>query len=291
MMDHFSKNAAYYSSLPEFVPDSYGSEGDDAGFFEAPMQEHPALHPDHPLAHTIGEVEVLALECFQHDRNRSETRSRSSRRRRADRSRGSNRGDPERRFACPFYLHRPVDHMTCLTRVDLQAIKDVKKHVWNSHRLPPYCPICGGIFPTTSSCDTHIRYMNCTPQEFVKPEGITIQQAQQLAQPTDARMHVDLQWLSIWAVVFPGEPYPTGTYPSGSMESAVCAFRSYWADNGKRIVSSFLEERGLHRYNLPDEKHSFKALCRTVLNRVVDYLVESFAHDDSSMAVEGMSSF
>ncbi|KAI1466458.1 uncharacterized protein F4812DRAFT_465717 [Daldinia caldariorum] len=288
-MNHLSRNVPYYSPAPGYVTDSYGPEGDEVGFFELPMQEPLPLHPDDPLAQTADELVALAIESFQHEKHRSETRPRNSRSRRADRSRCSNRGDPGRQFACPFYLRRPADHMQCFTNFEFRAIKDVKKHVWNNHRLPPYCPICGRIFSTAASCDSHIRYRGCTLQDFIKPEGITVQQAQQLAEPADARMHEDLQWLSIWAVVFPGESYPTEMYPSGSMETAVCAFRNYWAANGERTVSEFLQGRGFHRYTLPDERRSFKALCKTVLRRVIDYLVENLAHEDSDASVGGPS--
>ncbi|KAI1802935.1 hypothetical protein F4811DRAFT_562853 [Daldinia bambusicola] len=288
-MNYFSKDISYYAPVPGYVTDSYGPEGDEVGFFEVPMQEPPPLHPEDPLAQTAEELEALALERFQHEKHQPETRSRNNRPRRADRSRGSNRGDLERRFTCPYYLRTPADHMACFTRFEFRGIKDVKKHVWNNHRLPPYCPICGRIFSTEASCDSHVRYRGCTLQDFLKPEGITIQQAQQLAEPTDARMHEDLQLLSVWAVVFPGEPYPTELYPSSPMESAVYAFRNYWALNGEKIVSEFLQARGFKRYTLPDERRNFKALCKTVLHRVIDYLVENLAHDDSGVSVGGPS--
>ncbi|KAI8956581.1 hypothetical protein F5Y11DRAFT_342577 [Daldinia sp. FL1419] len=291
-MNHSHRYYTSYSPLPDDAPDNYGPDGDDVGFFEAPMREPHALGSDHQWAQTVDEIKTYALEQFKLEINKSETDHRNNPGQKTGHTPGKGRRSsrsPKRQFACPFYIRSPADHIACFTRASFRRIKDVKQHVWNAHRLPPYCPICGRIFPTMAICDEHIRSRACDLRELPTPEGITVQQAQRLAYPSDPRMHEELQWLSIWAIVFPGEHLPNATYPSCPMESTVCSFRDYWEDNGRKIVSGFLKERGFHNYDLPDEEGNLASLYTMVLHQVIDYLVDSFAQQDSGATMEGIN--
>ncbi|KAI0849960.1 hypothetical protein F5Y00DRAFT_234308 [Daldinia vernicosa] len=291
MMYNYYKTHLYNISQHDPIPESYNIDENDIDFFESTSQEPLVLVPDHPLARVVDELKLSALKEFYLEENRSETFPQRNLgvEQRADNSRGSILRDAQfplkRQFACPFYRWDPIRHMSCFTRLSLRGIADVKRHLWNAHKLPPYCPMCGKTFPTVARCDGHIRRRNCVLRELPTPEGITIQQVQQLVQPTDAGTPEELQWLSIWTIVFPGADLPAVTYPSGVVESTVCQFRDYWAYNGERLVSDFLEAKGLHNYNLQDEDHSFAALCITVLYQATDYLVESLSHETSNESI------
>ena len=118
------------------------------------------------------------------------------------------------------------------------------------------------------------------------PEGITVQQMQQLARRAEPWMRKELQWLSLWAIVFPGVDLPAITYPSNAIESMVCLFRDYWSHHGEKIVSDFLEEKELRSYELRDEERGLTALYFTVLHEAIDRLVESFKQEDYNTVPE-----
>ncbi|KAI1655579.1 hypothetical protein F4813DRAFT_156131 [Daldinia decipiens] len=296
MMDHYHKSHFYNTSHPSPSPESYNLDENDVDIFEPTLQESLVLEPDHPLARVVDELKLSALNEFYIEKNRPETfiQRNLGMEQRDGNFRGSRPRDTQfplkRQFACPFYRWDPMKHMSCFTRLSLRGIASVKQHLWNAHMLPPYCPMCGKTFPTMTRCDSHIRHRRCGPREASTPEGITIQQFQQLVQPTDTRMPEELQWLSIWTIVFPGADLPAVTYPSGAIESTVCQFRDYWAYNGERLMSAFLEAKGFQNYNLQDEDHSFASLYTTVLYQATDYLVESISHENSNETIGGLNS-
>ncbi|KAI1415151.1 hypothetical protein F5Y13DRAFT_156748 [Hypoxylon sp. FL1857] len=299
---NFPKNPEHYPEVETFLGD-YESEEDDLYLFDILTEQPPVLHPDHRFTEFIDELTASTLENFlrgvqlrklphivigpQFQASKFKTFDKN-----IDLERAPNENDrdstldesfapPKRRFACPFYIRNPEKHMVCLTRANLQGIKDIKQHLWNAHQLPPYCPRCGEIFPTTRSCDDHIRYRSCDTQEIQHPEGITIQQMLQLARRADAWMPEDLQWLFIWAIVFPNADLPGPTYPSSAVEYMVGLFRDYWPTHGKTIAFDVLEKKDLHGFELHDE-HNLVALYATIIDRVIDRLVEYFKHEDYS---------
>ncbi|OTA61253.1 hypothetical protein K449DRAFT_383366 [Hypoxylon sp. EC38] len=289
----------------------HDDEGDDMYLFDTPMQHPPTLEPDYEFANKVAELTAHALESFlvqarlgKLQESRLRSRSRGSIRVKPYQRRDANSEQltdevhrdtirltpgtpPKRHFACPFYKRSPNQHRMCLTKANLREIKDVKQHLWNAHRLPPYCPTCGEVFSTTGISDDHIRRRSCNPRGVPCPEGINLQQMQQLARRAEDWVPEHLQWLSIWEIVFPGADLPDPTYPLSAMESGICSFRDYWSSYGEHIVSDFLEEKGLRDYKLKDEERSLAALHATVLDQVIDRLVEKFKHeDDCAMSEE-----
>ncbi|KAI2473857.1 hypothetical protein F4781DRAFT_379142 [Annulohypoxylon bovei var. microspora] len=280
-------------SMQSITPDGCESEEDDMYLFDIPLRRPPTLDPSHELAIIEDDITTFALKIFLgfqlggDSQNRGRSWSRMSRQ-----FEDMEQDDPaaliaeshihtKRRFPCPFYISNPKKHLMCFMRFSLIEIKDVKQHLWFAHRLQPYCPTCGEIFTTTKSSDTHIRRRSCSSRELPQPEGISLQQMQQLARRADVRMSEDLQWSSLWKIVFPGAALPDFTHPSRTVEFIVCQFRDYWSSNGERAISDFLEEKGFRDYKPRDER-SLVALHATVLDRVIDRLVESFEHDDDN---------
>ncbi|KAI0885144.1 uncharacterized protein GGS22DRAFT_162879 [Annulohypoxylon maeteangense] len=267
---------------------------DDMYLFDTPPQQPPTLDPDHEFMKIKDPITTFVLKQFLEFRIASDSkkggRSWSKMRRWSDdkvedEEMVVNAETPipiQRHYACPFYIYNPEKHLTCLTRVNLVEIKDIKQHLWNAHRLLPYCPTCGETFTTTGNSDIHIRRRSCSPRGIPRPEGISLQQMQQLARRAEAWMSEDLQWLSIWEIVFPGAELPDFTHPSRTVESIVCQFQDYWSSHGEKVISDFLEEKGFAAYKLPDEEQNLVALRSIILDQVIDRLVESFEHDNDS---------
>ncbi|KAK9415483.1 putative C2H2-type domain-containing protein [Seiridium unicorne] len=195
-------------------------------------------------------------------------------------------GSESRVFACPFYIRNRKEHMRCLSRADLRSIEDLKRHLWNLHQRPPYCPTCGQTFNRASDRDDHIRARTCQKQDPPVPEGITEDQMHQLARRAKPGTLESSQWLDIWHVVFPVEDGqakslpPQTPYLVGELESMVCVARTFWLNEGPLIIAEFLETRGLRAYDVPDEERNLDALHRLILNELIDGLLASSGNDD-----------
>jgi len=179
----------------------------------------------------------------------------------------------EHGFSCPYYVHNPRDHQSCLTRADLRDVRDVKQHLWVAHRRCPFCPICREIFPTAADCDQHIKARSCVVRTEPDIEGITTEQMKLLARRPDPELSQEESWFAVWDVVFPGAPRPPQARLSGLIESSVCHLRDYWARRGGRVISKFLEARGLTNYDMEDEERSLEALYVAVLDQMIDEMV------------------
>ncbi|KAI1376655.1 hypothetical protein F4677DRAFT_417560 [Hypoxylon crocopeplum] len=286
----------------EAISHNFDSEEDDMYLFDIAMQQPLVLDPDHEFAKAVDELTISTLRKFLpevllgHDPHKPDKNWFKAKKgvvayqkgEICENDRNVVIGEPhprmKRHFACPFYIHNSERHMMCLTRANLRGINDVKQHLWNAHRLPHYCPTCREIFTTTRSCDDHIRCRSCSPREISRPEGISVEQMQQLARRAEAWMPEELQWLSLWAIVFPGADLPTVTYPSRVVESVVCLFHDFWLSYGGKIISDFLEEKDLRTYELQDEEPSLTALHTVILHRVIDRLVADFKDGDDATA-------
>jgi Heterokaryon incompatibility protein (HET) len=176
-------------------------------------------------------------------------------------------------FSCPYYAHNPQGHQSCLTRADLQDVRDVKQHLWIVHRRSPFCPICREIFQTTADCDQHIKARSCVMRTEPDIEGITTEQMRLLARRPDPELSQEESWFAVWDVVFSGAPRPSQARLSGLVESGVCRLRDYWARRGGLVISKFLEARGLTNYDVEDEERSLEALYVAVLEQMIDEMV------------------
>ncbi|KAI1174931.1 hypothetical protein F4777DRAFT_552452 [Nemania sp. FL0916] len=169
---------------------------------------------------------------------------------------------------CPFYVRQKERYRNCLTRVDLRNIEDLKEHLEMEHLQPSYCPTCYETFASALSWQEHIQQRLCAPSTRSRPEGVSILQIQQLAQQEDPWVSRELQWLSIWEIVFPGVKLPSLAVSSDGVEILVWMLRDCWAVEGNRIMSRFLAERGL------DEKELNSTLGSLVLGLAIDQLFE-----------------
>jgi hypothetical protein len=186
-------------------------------------------------------------------------------------------------LACPFYLLDPQKHLTCLTRAVTHEMIDIKRHLYNSHRQPYYCPTCRNIFTMASSRDDHIRDRSCLVNDVKPiPEGVTEEQMSQLAKRFKPWLSKEDQWYAVWKLVFAGKEPPSLPYLAGDLESVVCVVRDYWSRFGQAVVSDFLEIKGLRDYSIRDEERNLAVLYETVINEVIDKLVSIVKADDNA---------
>lgn len=191
-------------------------------------------------------------------------------------------------FACPYYVTSPGTHLQCLSCVSLRTINDVKRHLWDSHRRPEYCPSCLDIFESASDCNKHIRSRSCGLVDTPLPEGLIEEQMRALARRTTLNTSETSQWFDIWRIVFPLHEagsdiaMPYTPYLTGQLESKICSLRDFWFSQGQIIIARFLEQKGLQRYDIPDEERNLGILHHVVLNDLIDRLIQTSQPDVSN---------
>ena len=126
-----------------------------------------------------------------------------------------------RYFACPFYVRNTEVHRACLARAGLRSIDDVKKHLWELHRQPYYCPVCYEVFNTAGTCSDHIREQTCQLRTGPAFEGVSDHQMHQLACRSDTSQSKEEQWFAIWDTIFYRVKRPIRPYLS-SDPSDIC---------------------------------------------------------------------
>ncbi|KAI4862109.1 hypothetical protein F4820DRAFT_37596 [Hypoxylon rubiginosum] len=271
----------------EMIPESHDSDEDDMYLFDMSMQQPLDLGPNYQFTNELTMftlrkfIPEILLRIGPHRGARSSTKSKKgSRTHERTMNLGATSLPPMQNYlACPFYVRNPEKYLSCLTRSSLREIKELKQHLWNAHQLPRYCPTCREIFTTSRECDTHVRRRSCSIQDIPRPEGITIEQMQQLARRTDTRVSDRQQWKSLWAIVFPGTDLREVDYSSRAVELVVCLFRDYWSINGEKVMNDFLG-KNRRACELVDEERSFTPLYAAVLHQTIDSLVEYFRHED-----------
>ncbi|KAK2605818.1 hypothetical protein QQS21_003772 [Conoideocrella luteorostrata] len=180
-------------------------------------------------------------------------------------------------FACPYYARNPQAYQNCLRYADLRNIKDVKKHLWIAHRLPPFCPICRETFESAMVCNRHVTERSCTLQTFPDIEGITQVQMQQLARRSSPALSEKMKWLAIWKIIFPTEVRPARAVLLGDIEIVVCVLRNFWAERGQYIITAFMEMKGLREYDqVQDEERGLAALYAVVLEQLIEQTIARF---------------
>ncbi|KAI0471197.1 hypothetical protein F4859DRAFT_484727 [Xylaria cf. heliscus] len=182
-------------------------------------------------------------------------------------------------LACPFYIRQKERHLNCLTHADMREIKDLKRHLWTSHRQSSYCPTCHDTFGLSEDWENHVRLRSCTSSDKPRPEGISALQMQRLTQCADSGVSPEIQWLLIWEIVFPGVKLPSLPFLFGEVETVVWMLRDFWSAEGNRIVCGFLTERRLQTAHLQDDEPNVVALGSLVLDHMIDQLVATCRQD------------
>ncbi|KAI0185097.1 hypothetical protein EV127DRAFT_442423 [Xylaria flabelliformis] len=187
---------------------------------------------------------------------------------------------------CPFYIRQKERHLSCLTRVDLREIKDLKRHLWTAHRQPSYCPTCYNTYILSEDWENHVLLRSCMSSSKPRPEGISALQMQRLARPGDPWVSQEAQWLLIWETVFPGVELPSLPSLFGEVETVVWMLRDFWSAEGDRIVCTFLSERRQQTV-WPQDELNVMALGSLVLNSVIDQLVAGFTQESDETRSRG----
>ncbi|SPO07607.1 uncharacterized protein DNG_10302 [Cephalotrichum gorgonifer] len=153
--------------------------------------------------------------------------------------------DPQRIFACPFYLRDPTTHRRCV-KFALKRIKDVKQHLNRRHSRPDhYCPICHKVFRTSALRDSHIRGRSChirAPPLQTLSDGISADQRMELKRRVDRNHSAERQYMQIWETVFPGVNAPASVYLDSRASETVLIMRRVWERDGQGIIESVVTD-------------------------------------------------
>ncbi|KAI0549837.1 hypothetical protein F4679DRAFT_544854 [Xylaria curta] len=188
---------------------------------------------------------------------------------------------------CPFYIRQKERHLSCLKRADLREIKDLKQHLWTTHRQPSYCPTCHNTYVLSEDWEHHMRLGTCMSSSKPRPEGISALQMQRLTRPDDPWVSRETQWFLIWETVFPGVELPSLPFLFGEVETVVWMLRDFWSAEGDRIVCGFLSERQQQTFQPQKDEPNVMTLGSLVLNCLIDQLVAGCTQESDETRSSG----
>jgi hypothetical protein len=175
--------------------------------------------------------------------------------------------------ACPFYRFDPVHYHDCAEKHDLQSVEDVKKHVWDRHRCPLYCPTCRRTFDMSTERDDHIRERLCKVDESIKLHGITEDERCRLSRRDNPMLSEESRLNRVFRIVLPGQQPVESPYLDSGVGLDISMLRDFWAREGPNHVSSYLEAGNVLSWTRLDEKRALAALHSLVLQDMIDDLV------------------
>jgi hypothetical protein len=185
------------------------------------------------------------------------------------------------RLACPFYARAKRSHNSCLAEGGFANFNTLQTHLFTAHYRLFYCPICSMTFEHSTSRFKHIRDGTCkkTTSRAKVPAGLSSDQVNSitalLLQPRrEEKDKMTDTWKAIFKILFPGEQPPSSPYLGGSdLEDKVLRLREFWSRKGKGLVSKCLNDKGLLKWDTPDEESGLNAVYAIVRRRLLEDVV------------------
>jgi uncharacterized C2H2 Zn-finger protein len=128
-----------------------------------------------------------------------------------------------RKLACPFAKHNPLNHSRCwyfafddtgelkYYKSSLQPMSPLthfRQHFTRYHETPIHCPICGQVFTTAEDRDRHVRQRSCEEQDLTdRWNRITEDQQKRLSKRKSRQKTDEQYWMDIYMLLF-GLPTP-----------------------------------------------------------------------------------
>lgn len=192
-------------------------------------------------------------------------------------------------WACPFAKKNPNKHRRCY-RLILTRIRDVKQHLFRTHRFPIYCPVCCQTFTLATDRDDHTRLRSCLEGSAANLEGVSEEQRDRLSRRVNRSLSEEQQWFTIWDILFPDCPRPTSPYYDPNLAENMMAFRDFMASQGPTIMSNALSSSGSVLWSMPDGEQDLEAFQARILGRGLQAIWEEWAIDSAGTRTgEGQS--
>ncbi|KAH7311502.1 hypothetical protein B0I35DRAFT_481461 [Stachybotrys elegans] len=181
-----------------------------------------------------------------------------------------------RTLACLYYKRNKMRHLRCLN-LTLRRVKDVKQHLWRSHRQPNnYCATCYEIFTNQIQRDNHARERTCLERERPDWEGVSEDMRGALSQRVETGISEEAQWFSVWDLIFPNVKRPNTAYQEGQLEEHIDMLHDYWDESGQEVISSVLAQEGHLDWNLPGEERDLEVLHHSALTDLIGIVIRQF---------------
>ncbi|KAF4870180.1 hypothetical protein CGCSCA1_v010610 [Colletotrichum siamense] len=242
-----------------------------------------AWHYEQPDAYelSVGEFSSMVLDQFAMSQ-RLASRWRIQRNNRSRVTKRHAWKEPKRRslnslklppptLACPYYVFDPMSHIDCIATHDFKDMIDVKDHIWQSHKLPYYCPTCKEVFEFSYQNDEHINQRSCEPRDCEPLEGVSEDQYQAISNISDIH-DVQAEWFEVWNILFPNVPPPNDSYLRDRRDRNISSFKTFWQKRGLELLRHCLRER--HPSNVVLDEQDFKNFSSDVLFEALVAFVE-----------------
>ncbi|KAF4814742.1 Vegetative incompatibility protein HET-E-1 [Colletotrichum siamense] len=180
-------------------------------------------------------------------------------------------------LACPFFQRNPDRNSTCLEH-ELKNMCDVRDHVWKQHRLPPYCPTCKMSFTLAIERDRHIVQRACQLQDNFPYEGVSEDQKQLISRARTSHGE-RTQWLLVWDILFPKDPYPSSPYLRTGIGLKISQLRAFWHQHGLELLWDHRSETLPH--DVLHDAQDLHHLSSDVLARAIQALSAEYRQGSS----------
>ncbi|KAJ2969392.1 hypothetical protein NQ176_g8689 [Zarea fungicola] len=152
-------------------------------------------------------------------------------------------------FACPLFRRFPTQFVDCMS-CKLTRIQDVKRHIFEWHCQPFYCPTCRMEFSSLGSRDEHVRKRSCVLVDASSDhfEGkIPAQVREPLANCFRKKLDPEEKWKLACKLMFPGEQPPQSPYFRGMILETLGMFRDFCTQRIVPSMAQHLKQRDLKR--------------------------------------------
>ncbi|KAF4920510.1 hypothetical protein CGCVW01_v006792 [Colletotrichum viniferum] len=178
---------------------------------------------------------------------------------------------PPPTLACPYYVFDAMSHIDCIATHDFKDMIDVKDHLWQSHKLPYFCPTCKEVFEFSYQNDEHINQRSCEPRDCEPLKGVSEDQYQAISNISDIH-DVQAEWFEVWNILFPHVSPPNDSYLRDRRDRNISSFKTFWKKRGLELLRHCLRER--HPSNVVLDEQDFKNFSSDVLFEALVALVE-----------------
>ncbi|KAF5588397.1 hypothetical protein FPCIR_7155 [Fusarium pseudocircinatum] len=241
-------NASTISGLP-ISPQLYAGMGGSVQHMKTEMKLEPPVSELQTNRDTINLMKRPAEGSSAPQKKSRKTKSHNDVEE-SDRDRDfhSGSGEAEKKkeetFACPFYRKDPVRFLECIS-LRMVTISIVKQHLKRRHAANLLCSACEHGFPSQKLFEDHLQKGTCSRSVIDGSDTIPPHILEALKLRSDRRISSAAQWEDIYVLIFGALDTKPKPFLDGIAKEMTGIIRDIWRQDGSRIVSKSVQERGL----------------------------------------------
>ena len=140
------------------------------------------------------------------------------------------------------------------------------------------------IFPSESARLDHERARSCPKRDLVEPPGLSREQLTALHRRPPKDLTVEMQWFTVWDIVFPRTKQPSSAYIDIDVSEDLISFREYISSQIPRQATEKLESEMGQLRNRQEQRESIQRVIQDCLEEAYDHWITEFRASRSRRA-------